>query len=121
MKHKLVIPGELPSTNDMTKANRYNRYTGGEQKKNHTEQIAWIAKGYPRISKKVDLVVTWYCKDRKRDPDNIDGGIKFILDGLVTAGVLVNDGWKNIGDITHRHRVDRDNPRVEVELIERRG
>jgi len=27
-------------------------------------------------------------------------------------------GWKQIGDITHRFRVDKANPRIEVELIE---
>jgi len=34
------------------------------------------------------------------------------------AGVLDNDGWKQIGDIEHRFRIDKYNPRVGVELIE---
>lgn len=117
--HKLTIPGTLPGMNEIIKANRFNRYAGGKQKREETDRISWVAKGYPRISKKVDAVITWYCTNRKRDPDNVDAGAKFIFDGLVNAGILFNDGWKNIGDITHRHRVDKMNPRVEVELIER--
>jgi len=45
-------------------------------------------------------------------------GQKFILDGLVQAGVLSNDGWKQIGKVTHDFKIDRQNPRVEVELKE---
>jgi len=45
----------------------------------------------------------WKERHRLRDPDNIAaGGRKFILDGLVAAGVLVNDGWKHVGGWTDR-------------------
>lgn len=36
-------------------------------------------------------------KTKKRDPSNIcSAGIKFIEDGLVKAGVIPSDGWKNV-------------------------
>lgn len=52
-----------------------------------------------------------------RDPDNITGGQKFILDGLVRGGVIPDDSQKYIAGIIHRFRVDKRKPRVEVEII----
>ena len=116
---KLIIPGRLPGLNDMIEAARRNRYESAKMKKEYTELTAWYARsaGLPRFDR-VDLVITWYEPNQKRDKDNIMAGQKFILDGLVEAGVLPNDGWKQIGKITHDCQVDRENPRVEVELIE---
>ena len=117
---KLIIPGRLPGLNDMIDAARKNKYESAKMKKAYTELVAWCAKSarLPHLSSPVDLVFTWYEPNRKRDKDNIMAGQKFILDGLVQAGVIANDGWKQIGKITHDCQVDRENPRVEVELIE---
>lgn len=116
---KLTIPGRLPGLNDMIDAARENRYESAAMKKEYTEMAAWCAKAarLPRMEK-VDLIITWHEPNKRRDKDNIMAGQKFIWDGLVEAGVLKNDGWNQIGDITHRFRVDKANPRVEVELIE---
>lgn len=39
-------------------------------------------------------------KDRRKDPDNLlSGAIKCLLDGLVKAGVLPNDGQRQIRGI----------------------
>ena len=45
-------------------------------------------------------------------------GQKFILDALVHAGVIPNDSQKYIVSIIHRFRVDKQNPRVEVKIID---
>ena len=57
---------------------------------------------------------------QKRDKDNIIAGQKFVLDGLVAAGIIENDGWKQVGNIFHYFEVDSENPRVEI-LIEEVG
>jgi Holliday junction resolvase RusA-like endonuclease len=116
---KLIIPGRLPGLNDMIEAARRNRYESAKMKKKYTELTAWYARSarLPRFDR-VDLVITWYEPNQKRDKDNITAGQKFILDGLVQAGVIANDGWKQVGKITHDCQVDSKNPRVEVELIE---
>ena len=116
---KLIIPGRLPGLNDMTDAARRNRYESAKMKKEYTELVAWCAKRarLPRFDR-VDVTFTWLEPNRKRDKDNIMAGQKFIFDGLVVAGVLKNDGWRQIGDVVHRFAVDKHNPRVEVELIE---
>lgn len=116
---KLVIPGRLPGLNDMIDAARTSRYKSAELKQTYTDLVAWYAKS-ARLSHVVqaDFIITWYEKDKKRDKDNVMAGQKFLFDGLVKARILKNDGWKQVGDITHRVRVDHDNPRIEIEIIE---
>jgi len=76
-----------------------------------------LAKKLPKFEKVV-LIITWHEPDRRRDPDNIMGGQKFILDGLVMAGVIPDDSQKHIQGIVHRFGIDRKNPRIEVEIVE---
>ena len=40
-------------------------------------------------------------------------------DALVQMGVLQGDGWKHILGHSDAYAVDRDRPRVEVEIVER--
>lgn len=84
-------------------------------KKDNTDKVAWLAKKLPKMDY-IDLDITWYCKNKRKDKDNIAAGIKFILDGLVKAGVIKNDGWKEINNFSHKFKVDKDNPRVEIEI-----
>lgn len=86
-------------------------------KKDYTALVFIYAQRLPKVDK-ADFIVTWYCKDRRKDKDGILAGLKFIFDGLVKADVLENDGWKQIGDIENKFKVDKDNPRVEVEIKE---
>lgn len=60
----------------------------------------------------------WYCANKKQDPDNIAFQQKFILDGMVKAGLIENDGWKQIRKLAHNFEVDKNNPRVEIILSE---
>lgn len=122
MTYKIVIPGELPDLNTIiaeSKKGRGKWQPYNEMKQEYTNIVAWIAKSeIKKQLKKIDLEITWICKNRRKDKDNIMAGTKFILDGLVAAGVIENDGWKQIGDISHKFKVDKHNPRVEVEIRE---
>jgi len=114
------ILGRLPGLNEIIEAakqgkGKYQPYALMKEK--YTEMIAWIAKKLPSYEK-VALVITWYEPNSRRDPDNIMAGQKFILDGLVAAKVIPNDNQKYIVSIIHRFRVDKQNPRVEVEIID---
>lgn len=115
----MVIPGKLPGLNDMIAAARINRFESARQKKDNTELVAWCAKKakLPRM-KRVGLVITWFEPNTKRDPDNVQAAVKYIWDGLVAAGVLPNDGWRQQGPVQHIMAVDRDCPRVMVEIKE---
>lgn len=59
---------------------------------------------------------TFYHRDsRRRDRDNLLASLKAGFDGLRDAGLLIDDD-----ELTHLpvvRAVDRDNPRVEIELI----
>lgn len=113
----LIIPGELPDMNEIIKVSKSHHMRYSSMKKQYTELITWIAKGKGKF-KKIDLEITWYCKNKRKDKDNISAGIKFILDGLVEAGVIENDGWKQVNDFIHKFRVDKLEPRVEVIIKE---
>jgi Holliday junction resolvase RusA-like endonuclease len=117
---KLEIPGRLPGLNEIIDAakqgkGKYQPYA--MMKEHYTTMIAWLAKKLPKYEK-VGLLITWHEPDRRRDPDNITAGQKFILDGMVAAGTIPNDSQKHIKGILHRFGVDKQNPRVEVEIID---
>jgi len=115
----LTIPGRLPGLNEIIAAAKSHYAKYSTEKKEYTEEVAWLAK-HARLPKfeKARLVITWFEPDRRRDPDNIMAGQKFILDGLVAAGAIPNDSQKYIQGIVHRFRVDKRNPRVEVEIVD---
>lgn len=119
---KIIIPGELPDLNTIiaeSKKGRGKYQPYNDIKRQHTSMIALIARS--KIKKKlnkIDIEINWICKNKRKDKDNIIAGTKFILDGLVEAGVIENDGWKQIGDISHKFDVDKDNPRIEVIIKE---
>lgn len=119
MTHKLTIPGTLPGLNDYTAANRTNRYAAASMKKRAQTHIGWSIAKHLRnihITQPVNIKFMWYEPNRKRDKDNIAFAKKFIIDALVNAKVLPNDGWKNVESFSDDFGVDKDDPRVEVEI-----
>lgn len=116
--NKLIIKGRLPGLNEYIQAERTNRYMASSMKKNLTGDVVLHAKAQKlKHCTPVEIIFTWYEKDKRRDKDNIAFAKKFILDGLVNAGVLDGDGWTGYGDFDDRFEIDKKNPRVEVELI----
>lgn len=114
---KFNIPGELPDMNQIVKVSKAHPMAYSNLKRRNTHAVALQASNLPKLDR-INLTITWHCKDKRKDKDNIAVGTKFILDGLVEADVIENDGWKQIGNITHRFDVDKQNPRVEVEIEE---
>lgn len=117
----LTILGEFPSLNEYIRVERGNRYAANRMKQDWTHRVAavaWQDTTLEPVEGRVRVRCTWYRKDKRTDPDNVAFGIKAILDGLVMAGVLVSDGWKQIAGIEHLFEIDKDNPRVEVEMEE---
>lgn len=119
MTYKLTIPGTLPGLNEYTTANRTNRYSAANMKKRAQELISWCIRRdlhNIRFTEPVRLQFLWIEPNRKRDKDNIAFAKKFILDALVNAGVIPNDGWKNVDSFSDSFSIDKSNPRVEVEI-----
>src|SRR5699024_6365601 len=86
-------------------------------KKQYTQLVKLKAMKLPKVES-ADFIITWYCKDKRKDPDNIASGVKFIMDGLVEAGVILNDGWREVNSVIHFFEIDKSNPRVEVNILE---
>lgn len=115
----IIIPGGLPDLNQIIAESKNHWGSYSSLKKANTQLVAFCTKQATKQKyKKIDLEITWYCKDRRKDKDNIMAGTKFILDGLVAAGTIKNDGWANVGDINHKFKVDKENPRIEVRVTE---
>lgn len=127
--YHFTIYGELPDYNTaITKAKAGNVRKGGgfanpyqTWKQQVDDRIAWEAKSQlkgVKIAGRCAVVIRWYMVNRKKDPDNIAHAAKYIFDGLQAAGVLPNDGWKNVGGgLLHQFAVDPHTPRVEVYLL----
>jgi Holliday junction resolvase RusA-like endonuclease len=114
---KFAIPGSLPTMNEIVKASKSHPMAYANMKKDYTALVMIHAQKLPKIHK-ADFEITWYCKDKRKDKDNIMTGQKFIFDGLVKAGVMDNDGWGEVGNVSHFFQVDKENPRVEVVIRE---
>lgn len=123
---KAIIDGRLPGTNELIGANRSGWKVGAGQKKSYTTYCAaCIRKSLHGKSvippfRMVDIYITFYEPNGKRDPDNIVGGLKYILDGAVASGAIPDDSQKYIRNIHSHIEVDAKNPRVVVEFKQAR-
>lgn len=113
--HHITVHGTMPGMNEIIAASKKHYAAYAKLKKQHTENVIQSAEGLPEI-RAAHFAFDWYAKDKRRDPDNIASGVKFLLDGLVEAGVLPNDGWKEVLSITHTFHTDKAQPRVEVSI-----
>ena len=117
----LIIPGKLPNLNDYTKACRTNKFAGAKMKSDAEKIIsAYIRQQLPdvRFANAVKLTFRWYEKDKRRDLDNVCFAKKFILDALVSNGTIIADGWQGVVGFTDTFFVDKENPRIEVDIQE---
>jgi len=119
-KYSFFIPGRFPGMNEMIREARGNKYASNELKQNFTTMVYTairVAFRNYELMEKVWVTCTWVEKDRRRDPDNIVVGKKFIMDGLVLAGLLKNDGWNQIAGFTDTWEVGKE-PGVWVSISE---
>lgn len=114
---KFTIQGRLDGLNDYIDANRSNRFKGAEMKRRN-EELVMLSVRKVKINRPVKIAFKWYEKNSRRDMDNIAFAKKFILDALVKKGVLQDDGWKWVKGFTDEFFIDKQNPRVEVEMEE---
>lgn len=70
------------------------------------------------FEKPVYIDFRWYEENTRRDKDNIAFAKKFILDALVELGILQGDGWKWMTGFSDSFFIDKDNPRIEIEITE---
>jgi len=117
---EITIPGELPNLNAALAGAKRHWSSYAQIKKQQTNKVAWIARGQlVPVTPPVDLVFSWVTKHRRVDPDNISHGSKYAIDGLVTAGILPDDGRRTIRSLTHLFPDPNPKaPRLTISLIE---
>src|SRR3990167_9443271 len=105
----LIIEGELPSENEIIAA-QVPKFRAGkrwvcnfsEWKKSKTLEIVLAIRAQrivPVLHYPITISFVFYTKDRRKNPDNILARAnKFILDALQEAGIIRNDGWKELVD-----------------------
>ena len=112
------VPGPLPGQN--TFMGNGNRWTYGKAKKQWAVRIGLaIQQAKLQPMQRVQITWVWQECNTRRDPDNFTGiSKKFILDTLVSTGILPDDGWDEIAGWTDHWHVDASNPGVLVTLKE---
>ena len=118
---KIVIPGRLPGLNEYIDACRRDSRIGNRMKREAEDAVIWAAKASLRgkILTPCIMQYTWYEPNRRRDLDNISAfGRKVIQDALVQAHYLPGDGWACIAGFQDTFRVDKKNPRIEIQILE---
>lgn len=122
MSTKIIIPGRFSGLNEFIDANRRSRgrwNAGNKMKQEDQDRIrAYLPK--VKIKKRIFVEYCFYEKNARRDKDNISGYFhKIFQDAMVQAGVIENDGWKQIEGWTDYFYIDSKYPRIEIYIEER--
>jgi len=117
---KFKIPFSLLGWNEWEKSARGNKFKAAALKKKLTFDIAILARQAVKGCKfdKITISFEWIEKNKRRDPDNICAAKKFIIDGIVAAGIIENDGWSQVIGFSDSWRVDKDQPGCVVTISE---
>lgn len=120
---KLEIASSFPCLNDYIHAIQRNRFAGNQMKRVYTDTVAKLAKMQLKPIENENMPVmleyTFCEKNRRRDKDNIAAfAMKVIQDGLVTSGILPNDGWKQIEGFRCEYK-NADNNKITVKIYEK--
>ena len=109
----------LPTLNEMIRTARGNKFASALQKKKYTDLVAMeimVQTDRPHFDT-ISLDITWIETKKKRDPDNVSGaGCKFLMDGIVAAGIIDDDDRDHVASITNRIAVS-DSRGVVVMVI----
>lgn len=117
-----IIIGNLPGLNQILNASNRSPFIYGDMKKEYTQIVMLSAKNQLKFNYNfIDISITWIERNKQRDKDNIAAGTKFILDGLVKSSTIKEDGWNEISNINHNFKIDKENPRIEIKITEKRG
>ena len=113
MRQKIVLINERPQSWNVLKRLHWRKW------QNEVERCKWLIleaigkDNYPTTGR-VRITVTAYYKNRPQDASNIP--LKLYEDGLVAAGVLTDDSPVFVDETVTRSRVDKQRPRVEIEI-----
>ena len=118
-----IIPGRLPGMNEIINAckGRGGWYAGSNLKKKWMAFCAQciIAASVPKFTNPIHITITWVEPNAKRDIDNVQGGIKFILDALVQTLRIPDDSRKWVkGNMNLHPEANPKDPHIVVTITE---
>lgn len=120
MTFSFTIPGRLAGNNELRYADR-SHWSKGAKLRREELQMIWpiILKAKSEQSAyfkgAVGVNFDWIEPNEKRDPDNVIGGSKVILDALVKIGVIEADTRRVIKKLIHYFGLtDKKDPRINV-------
>lgn len=123
--NSFFIDGRLDGLNEYVNACRRNKYAANNMKKGNQKVISYyilkaLKNGSLHAPSKfpVGLNIVWYEPNNRRDVDNVQFAVKFILDALVEMNVIPDDSRKYVNLINNRVECGRECPRIYVEVIE---
>ena len=121
MQYSFTINGRLKGLNELIDANRRSLKIGAKLKREEQQKVYWYIKQQLQKVKigedeVIDIDITWYEENIKRDKDNIASGKKYILDAMQEAELIANDNWRHIRGIKDTFVLDRKNPRIVVNI-----
>lgn len=71
-----------------------------------------------RIDEPIQCIFWIYAADKRHDRGNLCAACeKSFLDALQVAQVIKNDGWDDVRDSVFHTAIDREHPRIEVEIV----
>ena len=113
------IDSQTPGMNEIIAAAKGMKGRGllySLMKKDWNQKVSLAAKeaGLKPVESYVFLDFLWQEKTKRRDPDNVAAGKKFVIDGLVQAGILAGDGWSQISGFADHWRTVTEDDRVHV-------
>ena len=118
----LWIPGRLPGWNELLDAKGV-RFKGTHKtaydvlKSKSQERIIFLARAQLKPVERAFFRYEFHEPDRHRDPSNVaSGALKIVEDALQHAGILSNDGWKNVAGFAFEFVVDKEAQGVMVRI-----
>ena len=114
----LFVPGPILGLNEMLLARGRGHYAYNAKKKKIEEEIYYLCleQGITYVTQ-AWFLFEWIEPNKRRDPDNVAAGRKFIFDGLVKARRLPGDGWKHVIGWLDTFAIDKEKPGVRVQIF----
>ena len=116
-----VIDGLFKGMNDWRDAIQRSPHAGNDMARAAKRRVESLARQQmvPRFDGPVVVVFDWFEPNLRRDLDNVSGSArKWILDGLVAAGVLPDDNMAPVVGLQDWSHIDPMSPGVIVTLTD---
>ncbi len=91
--------------NEYINKERSNRYAAAKIKRDTTSAIRYMLLGKPKLKTPCRLNFTWLVLNQRMDLDNIAFAKKYVIDGMVSAGLIPDDGLKYIKGFTDKYEI----------------